>query len=105
MKQTYLEMIKMIENNQNYTRNFQKCHKLLKISFKNFAGKYDKFAGNFWHCRQSPCLDMPRSIIFQAFLEATSYDSSLNEIKDQNCPNSVISLFAQSQIQETKGCK
>ena len=40
MKQTYLEIIKMIENNQNYVKNFQKCHKLLKISFKIFAGKF-----------------------------------------------------------------
>ena len=40
MKQTYLEIIKIIENNQNYAKNFQKCHKLLKISFKIFAGKF-----------------------------------------------------------------
>ena len=29
------------------------CPKLLKILIQAFAGKCDKIAGNFWHCRQS----------------------------------------------------
>ena len=61
---TYLEMI---NSNQKYAKKFQKCQNYSKYHSQIFAGKYDKFAGNFRHCR--PMSNRIDLIIFQGLFE------------------------------------
>ena len=58
----------MIENDQKtmpkVSKNITNCS---KYHSQIFAGKYDKFAGNFRHCR--PMSNRIDLIIFQGFIE------------------------------------